>query len=538
MLEKTVIKSLLFLVIALSLLATGALARSQYEVLFIWDGAEDFVASDNALKDYLENDLGYYVEYFDDDELEEPTEDAAWDSDMVFISESVTSYSIENEITEVAVPFVTTECWAWPEMGLSYGTGESIDVDNVNIEIVDPNHFLAAGFSGTVPVLRGISGPRGAARFSKGIAGEEATVIARATLPDGVTYDVIYVYEKGAALPVAPTDGSDQIAAGMRVCFGLDEQTYLLWNENAYKLFGAAINYAIGRTGPLQQAWNPDPSDGATDVPRDAVISWRTGLNMKKHDLYFGTDVNSVTEATRDNPMDVLVLQDQDDLRYDPTGLLDYNQTYYWRADEYSDSDPNSPYIGKVWSFTAANFITVEGFETYGDYPPDEIFMVWEDGFFDPMNGSTAGYPNPDFVNGGHYLEDRIVHGGDWSMPIFYDNSAGFSEVTRAFNADWTIDGVVTLSLFYYGDPDNDAEPLYVALDGVVVTNDDSNATRAAEWTQWDIPLQVFADQGVNLSNVGNMSIGLGNKANPIPGGEGHVFIDDIRLYRPDAEAN
>jgi len=135
MLEKIVIRSLLFLVIALSLSATGALGRNQYEVLFIWDGAEEFIASDDALRDYLENDLGYYVEYFDDDEPEEPTEDAAWDSDVVFISESVTSYSIEGEITEVAVPFVTTECWGWPEMGLTYGDGESIDVDNVNIEM-------------------------------------------------------------------------------------------------------------------------------------------------------------------------------------------------------------------------------------------------------------------------------------------------------------------------------------------------------------------------------------------------------------------
>ena len=34
--------------------------------------------------------------------------------------------------------------------------------------------------------------------------GSKATVIARATLSDGKTYDVIYMYPKGAALPVAP----------------------------------------------------------------------------------------------------------------------------------------------------------------------------------------------------------------------------------------------------------------------------------------------------------------------------------------------
>ncbi|MHC4371067.1 MAG: LamG domain-containing protein [Planctomycetota bacterium] len=74
---------------------------------------------------------------------------------------------------------------------------------------------------------------------------------------------------------------------------------------------------------------------------------------------------------------------------------------------------------------------------------------------------------------------------------------------------------------------------MYVALDGnAVITNDNPNAAKASGWTQWDILLQDFADLGVNLANVNTMSIGLGDKANPAPGGSGYVLIDDIRLYR------
>ena len=123
-------------------------------------------------------------------------------------------------------------------------------------------------------------------------------------------------------------------------------------------------------------------------------------------------------------------------------------------------------------------------------------------------------------------------------MPVSYDNSVGLSEATRTFPLsairDFTRDGVVTLTLFYYGDETNAAEQMYVALNGdAVVTNDDRNAALVTEWTQWDIPLQEFADQGVNLVNVESMSIGFGNKANPIAGGAGMVLFDDIRLYRP-----
>ncbi len=59
------------------------------------------------------------------------------------------------------------------------------------------------------------------------------------------------------------------------------------------------------------------------------------------------------------------------------------------------------------------------------------------------------------------------------------------------------------------------------------------NAAQLETWTEWTIDLQEFADQGVNLANVNTIAIGLGNKKNPVAGGSGTIYIDDIRLYRP-----
>jgi hypothetical protein len=84
----------------------------------------------------------------------------------------------------------------------------------------------------------------------------------------------------------------------------------------------------------------------------------------------------------------------------------------------------------------------------------------------------------------------------------------------------------------------NDAEPLYVAVsnntgNAAVVVHDDPDAATTDTWTEWVIPLQAFADQGINLTNVDRIAIGLGTKGNTtIPGGSGKIFIDDIRLYR------
>jgi hypothetical protein len=75
---------------------------------------------------------------------------------------------------------------------------------------------------------------------------------------------------------------------------------------------------------------------------------------------------------------------------------------------------------------------------------------------------------------------------------------------------------------------------MYVVLNGSAgVDHDNPNAAQAIGWNEWNIPLQAFADQGVNLANVTSMTIGLGNRTNPTTGGTGSLLFDDIRLYAP-----
>ena len=84
----------------------------------------------------------------------------------------------------------------------------------------------------------------------------------------------------------------------------------------------------------------------------------------------------------------------------------------------------------------------------------------------------------------------------------------------------------------------NAAEPIYVAISNsagtpAVVVNDDPAAATIDTWTQWVIPLQAFADQGIALTDVDRIAIGLGTRGNmTVPGGSGKIYIDDIRLYR------
>lgn len=101
---------------------------------------------------------------------------------------------------------------------------------------------------------------------------------------------------------------------------------------------------------------------------------------------------------------------------------------------------------------------------------------------------------------------------------------------------DWTQAGVTELSFWFRGASGNAAEPLYVAVSNssgtpAVVTYDDPGAAAVRSWTQWTVPLQAFADQGINLNNVDKIAVGLGTKAGlAAPGGSGTIYIDDIRL--------
>jgi hypothetical protein len=266
------------------------------------------------------------------------------------------------------------------------------------------------------------------------------------------------------------------------------------------------------------------------DVKQTQILSWSPGEAAASHQVYFGTEKEVVRNANTGSP-EYKGTRDLGSESYDP-GKLEWDSNYYWRVDEVNNANPDSPWIGPVWSFTTANFLIVDDFESYNDLDPAEtdsnrIFNAWIDGYDDPTNGSLVGYDSPPFA------EQTIVHSGSQSIPLFYDNSVGYSEatLTLSYPRDWTENGVSTLSIWFRGVSDNAAETLYVALNGTAVVNHDNpDAAQINEWTQWNIDLQVF---GINLTNVDTIALGLGNRSNPLAGGSGTMYFDDIRLYLP-----
>ena len=275
-------------------------------------------------------------------------------------------------------------------------------------------------------------------------------------------------------------------------------------------------------------AREPSPDSGATDVSVDVTLTWRPGREAATHDVYLNTDEQAVIDGN--TPIDTVT-----DTSYSST--LDLASTYFWRIDEVNDAETPTTWKGDIWNLSTQEYLVVDDFESYNDLNPDDpesnrIFITWIGGDDDPANGSQVGHDNFPFA------EQATVHNGDQSMPLFYDNnSTDYSEATvnianLPIGQDWSKNGIRTLSLWFYGDPNNAAEQMYVKLNGSKVTYDgDADNLLRIPWQAWNIEL---ADFGVDLSNVIELSIGI--ERTGVVGGMGVVYFDDIRLYSYDRQ--
>jgi len=262
-------------------------------------------------------------------------------------------------------------------------------------------------------------------------------------------------------------------------------------------------------------ARQPQPELGASDQEPPVVLRWRAGRDAAIHDVYLGTDPNALTLAGQTS-----------ETHYTVSVALD--QTHYWRVDEVNSLNPDSPWVGNLWSFTTGDFLIVDDFEDYnaGD---NQIWYAWHDGL-----GYGAPGTDPYFVGNGtgaavgdettaSYTEETIVHSGSQSMPYNYgQNGAAISEATLPIDAqDWSENEVRSLSLMFYGNPDNTPGQMYVGINGSRIvdypgTPDDM---KQSLWHTWQIDLQSHG-----ITTVNSLTLG-------IEGGAGTIFVDDIRLY-------
>jgi len=265
-------------------------------------------------------------------------------------------------------------------------------------------------------------------------------------------------------------------------------------------------------------ARKPEPADGAITDGAEVALAWRAGREAASHEVYLGTDA-----------ADLPLVGTSGEASY-TASALNYATTYYWSVTEANDAEAVPAYAGDIWSFTTPDYGVVDSFDQYDDNC-NRIFFAWEDGL-----GHNGGEEVEDCTvpasngNGGGSIvgnaqapfADRSTVNVDsqQSMPLSYDNAFGQSETTLTLDGqDWTTSEVQTLSLFFYGQPDNSGQ-LYVKINNSKVVYDGDISQ--AQWQQWNVDLTPLG----GLQNVTTLAIGV-DGANAA----GMLNIDDIRLY-------
>jgi len=287
------------------------------------------------------------------------------------------------------------------------------------------------------------------------------------------------------------------------------------WGGGFYNQFGLSeVRFMVI---PVH-ARESDPDIDEEGVPINVTLSWRDGREAQQHIVSISTDQQAVSGGNA-------VVDTIDVASYSPLPL-DIASDYYWRIDEVNDNEAITTWIGDTWSFRTQEYLVVDDFERYDDDEPNRVWDVWLDGWDDDNNGSTMGYPDPDFALDEHYVETENVHGGSQSAPIFYDNtSASYSEVwvdttDLPIGSDWTVGSGQTLILWVRGDPNNSPDQLYVRLGDSENIPYDGDLTTAL-FMQWKIDLAEF---NVSLTNVSTLAIRVEGS------GAGTLYVDDIVL--------
>ncbi len=306
---------------------------------------------------------------------------------------------------------------------------------------------------------------------------------------DGV--DVLTLHMQGPAADLAIPRVSPPPA--------IDAQAEAIWQTASVQYIMIAIN-------------------GTTDGPEDCSGSWRALYDSEY--LYVLVDVNDETllqdsdpaEGWQDDRIEVFI--DGDNSKDDTCDTInDYQYNFRWNhaVVETPVEWYHSPDSLRGVEYAVTNTGTGYRFE---------IALPWSS-----MIGAP---PQAGYLFGIDVIVNDDDDGGDRDTQLAtYTNGTTNPHTPRVWGTALLAEPATV-----------GADRLYVALQDTanhtgVVVHPDPEIAKAMRWVKWQIPLSDFADAGVKLNGVRRIFIGVGDRANPVPGRAGTIYVDDIYLTRP-----
>ncbi len=282
------------------------------------------------------------------------------------------------------------------------------------------------------------------------------------------------------------------------------------------------------------KAATPSPANGALLNQTVTLLTWRAGDLATSHRVYISENFEDVNAGTVEPLTAKLSSLAVGIAPRFPTGLIP-GQTYYWRVDEVSDTHPDSPWRGDIWSFR------VRPLTAWDPVPADGTVLVspeqdlaWETGMganfrtvyfgtdFEEVSHATSGFVTSDATYDPSPLEPNTTYywrvdevgaqmrtGDVWSfttvpqIEVSDDSLLGwwtFDDVDAGSAVDWSGHG---LHGMIHGAPAWTEGPAggAVVLDGAndyFTTSAPAEVTlSAATMTAWIMPNKVHGIAGI-----------------------------------------
>ncbi|MHC4389081.1 MAG: hypothetical protein ACYSX1_10785, partial [Planctomycetota bacterium] len=183
---------------------------------------------------------------------------------------------------------------------------------------------------------------------------------------------------------------------------------------------------------PYDGEGNVDPNDPNEPDDPNVTLSWTPWAYADQHDLYFGTDYDSVRLATIEDEVYVGRL---DSNSYDVNGL-DYATNYYWRIDEVEGSDVHPG--GLPWRFLTEYIVVDPNLLLWYTY--DEGAGNW---VYDNSGHGLNGYNAYDYD-----INDSWRSDGAFGGCLEFDDNIGFDLETRTLEG---VSNAITIAVWLDG---------------------------------------------------------------------------------------
>ncbi len=163
--------------------------------------------------------------------------------------------------------------------------------------------------------------------------------------PDGddTTYDVYFGTSSSPPLVALNYNDTEYDPPGTLQFNTTYYWKIVAWDEYGLNASGPVWTFTTQANLPPYEPSNPEPEDGANNVPVDAILKWNGSDpnpgDTLKYDVYFGV-TNPPTKKS----------SNQTETSYDPLGDMELFKKYYWYIVSW-DSQGLSTY-GDIWSFT------------------------------------------------------------------------------------------------------------------------------------------------------------------------------------------